>query len=83
VTILGCSGSGKTQLALAKTRELVRQKNRVLITCKSDNLAGYIYCSLKEYAKNKDNYSLQVARFHEIPHLIKKEISESRIVCLI
>ena len=75
-TILGCAGSGKTQLALAKTRELVRQKNRVLITCKSDNLAYYIYCSLKEYAKNKDKYSLQVARFHKIPCLIKKEISE-------
>ncbi|MGK7928513.1 MAG: NERD domain-containing protein [Spirulina sp.] len=76
VTILGCAGSGKTQLALAKTRELVRQKKRVLMTCKSDNLASFIYCSLEEYAKNKDDYSLQVARFHRIEYLLKKDISE-------
>lgn len=72
VTVLGCAGSGKTQLALTKVRELVRQKNRVLITCKSDNLAGWIYSRLQEFAKNQNEYSLQVLRFHKLRKLLEK-----------
>lgn len=71
VVVLGCAGSGKTQLALAKTRELVRQQNKVLITCKSANLAGYLYLALKEYIDNPD-YKIQVSRFNRLPAFLEK-----------
>lgn len=71
VVVLGCAGSGKTQLALAKTRELVRQQNKVLITCKSANLAGYLYLALKEYIDNPD-YDIKVSRFNRLPAFLEK-----------
>ena len=73
VVVLGCAGSGKTQLALAKARELVRQQNKVLITCKSENLAGYLYLALKEYIDNPD-YNIQVSRFHRLPTFLEKQL---------
>ncbi len=78
VVVLGCAGSGKTQLALAKTRELVRQKNKVLIICKSDNLAGYLYFALQEYIINPD-YSIQVSRFNRLPYFLDKKLSLNNI----
>ena len=78
VVVLGCAGSGKTQLALAKTKELIRQKNKVLITCKSDNLAGYFYFSLKEYIENPD-YRIQVSRFHRLPVILEKQLKRNNI----
>lgn len=73
VVVLGCAGSGKTQLALAKTRELVRQRNKVLITCKSDNLAGYLYFTLKEFIDSPD-FNIQVSRFHRLPAFLEKQL---------
>ena len=52
-TILGCAGSGKTQLAIEKARQLSQQKYTTLITCKSLNLSLYIADSLsKEIQSN-------------------------------
>ncbi|MDJ0556523.1 MAG: AAA family ATPase [Microcoleaceae cyanobacterium MO_207.B10] len=62
VIVLGCAGSGKTQLAIAKVRQLIRQKNRVLFTCKSLNLAGVIYLSLQEIIED-ENSDLSVISF--------------------
>ena len=45
-TILGCAGSGKTQLAIEKTRRLCQHQYKTLITCKSINLSLYIADSL-------------------------------------
>lgn len=47
-TILGCAGSGKTQLAIEKTRQLSQQNYTTLITCKSLNLSLYIAASLSQ-----------------------------------
>ena len=47
-TILGCAGSGKTQLAIEKARQLSQHKYTTLITCKSLNLSLYIANSLSQ-----------------------------------
>ncbi len=47
-TVLGCAGSGKTQLAIEKARQLSRQKYITLVTCKSINLSLYIAASLSQ-----------------------------------
>ena len=47
-TILGCAGSGKTQLAIEKARQLSQHKYTTLITCKSLNLSLYIADSLSQ-----------------------------------
>lgn len=46
--ILGCAGSGKTQLAIEKTRRLCQHKIKTLVTCKSPYLSLYLKLSLQE-----------------------------------
>ena len=42
VAISGCAGSGKTTLAMEKTRRLAQQGFRVLLTCYNVNLAEFL-----------------------------------------
>lgn len=67
-TILGCAGSGKTQLAIEKARQLSQQKYITLVTCKSINLSLYIaaslsqeiqsnYCVVSHYSAVTESYS--------------------------
>ncbi len=44
--IAGCCGSGKTMLALEKTRRLAEQGRRVLLTCFNANLADWLRTQL-------------------------------------
>ena len=44
--VLGCAGSGKTQLAIEKIKRLCQHKYTTLLTCKSINLSLYISDSL-------------------------------------
>lgn len=46
--ILGCAGSGKTQLAIEKTRRLCQHKAKTLVTCKSHHLSLYLVSSLED-----------------------------------
>ncbi|WP_414755479.1 AAA family ATPase [Anabaena sp. CCY 9910] len=45
--ILGCAGSGKTQLAIEKARRLCQHHIKTLVICKSINLALYLTASLE------------------------------------
>ncbi|MDZ8189974.1 MAG: nuclease-related domain-containing protein [Nostoc sp. ChiSLP02] len=45
--ILGCAGSGKTQLAIEKARRLSQHNIRTLVICKSNNLSLYLAASLQ------------------------------------
>lgn len=45
--ILGCAGSGKTQLAIEQAKRKTNQKKRTLLTCRSYPLSQYLYASLK------------------------------------
>ncbi|MCC5631317.1 NERD domain-containing protein [Nostoc sphaeroides CHAB 2801] len=45
--ILGCAGSGKTQLAIEKARRLCQHQIRTLVICKSNNLSLYLAASLQ------------------------------------
>ncbi|MGF2034818.1 MAG: NERD domain-containing protein [Nostoc sp. CmiVER01] len=45
--ILGCAGSGKTQLAIEKARRLCQHKIKTLVICKSNNLSLYLIASLQ------------------------------------
>lgn len=45
--ISGCAGSGKTQLAIEKTKRLCQHKIKVLVICKSEYLSQYIAICLK------------------------------------
>jgi len=46
--VLGCAGSGKTQLAIEKARRLCQHKVRTLVICKSNNLSLYLAASLQD-----------------------------------
>jgi hypothetical protein len=46
--ILGCAGSGKTQLAIEKARRLCQHQIKTLIICKSNNLSLYLSASLQD-----------------------------------
>ncbi|MGB3205730.1 MAG: NERD domain-containing protein [Crinalium sp.] len=46
--ILGCAGSGKTQLAIEKTRRLCQHQNKTLVICKSNHLSLYLKAALQE-----------------------------------
>ncbi|MFH7025315.1 MAG: NERD domain-containing protein [Heteroscytonema crispum UTEX LB 1556] len=46
--ILGCAGSGKTQLAIEKARRLCQHQIRTLVICKSNNLSLYLLASLQD-----------------------------------
>ncbi|MTJ53909.1 AAA family ATPase [Anabaena sp. UHCC 0253] len=46
--ILGCAGSGKTQLAIEKARRLCQHKERTLVICKSNHLSLYLQASLQD-----------------------------------
>ncbi len=71
--VLGCAGSGKTQLAIAKVRQLIRQKNRVLFTCKSLNLAGFIYLyPLREIIED-ENSDLSVISFGNLAQRLREK----------
>lgn len=61
--ILGCAGSGKTQLAIEKTRRLCQHKIKTLVTCKSHHLSFYLKLSLQDEINNQ--YCL-VLSFQEI-----------------
>ncbi|MHC5746690.1 MAG: nuclease-related domain-containing DEAD/DEAH box helicase [Nostoc sp.] len=45
--ILGCAGSGKTQLAIEKARRLCQHYIKTIVTCKSNNLSIYLSNSLQ------------------------------------
>lgn len=45
--VLGCAGSGKTQLAIEKAKRLCQHKIRTLVICKSNNLSLYLEASLQ------------------------------------
>ncbi|NQE35402.1 nuclease-related domain-containing DEAD/DEAH box helicase [Microcoleus asticus] len=46
--VLGCAGSGKTQLAIEKARKLCQHKVRTLVICKSNNLSLYLAAALQD-----------------------------------
>jgi DNA helicase IV len=46
--VLGCAGSGKTQLAIEKARRLCQQKDKTLVICKSSNLSLYLAAALQD-----------------------------------
>ena len=46
--VLGCAGSGKTQLAIEKARRLCQHKVKTLVICKSNNLSLYLAASLQD-----------------------------------
>lgn len=46
--ILGCAGSGKTQLAIEKARRLCQHYIITLVICKSNNLSLYLLASLQD-----------------------------------
>lgn len=48
VKITGCAGSGKTQLAIEKVRQLCKSKLKTLLMCSSVELSAYCNLSLKE-----------------------------------
>lgn len=60
--IVGGAGTGKTVLAMEKTRRLVDQGLRVLFLCFSSNLAAWIGKTLEA----KDNALLEVLTFHQL-----------------
>lgn len=49
--ILGCAGSGKTQLAIEKARRLCQHQFKTLVICKSNNLSLYLADSLQDEIK--------------------------------
>jgi hypothetical protein len=49
--VLGCAGSGKTQLAIEKARKLCQHLVKTLVICKSNNLSLYIAASLQDEIK--------------------------------
>ncbi|MGB8691002.1 MAG: NERD domain-containing protein [Microcoleus sp.] len=49
--VLGCAGSGKTQLAIEKARRLCQHKVKTLVICKSNNLSLYLAASLRDEIK--------------------------------
>ena len=49
--VLGCAGSGKTQLAIEKARRLCQHKVKTLVICKSNNLSLYLAASLQDEIK--------------------------------
>jgi hypothetical protein len=60
--IVGGAGTGKTVLAMEKTRRLVDQEMRVLFLCFNSNLAAWIGKTLQ----TKDNALLEVLTFHQL-----------------
>lgn len=46
--VLGCAGSGKTQLAIEKAKRLCQHKIKTLMICKSKNLSLYLEASLQD-----------------------------------
>lgn len=46
--VLGCAGSGKTQLAIEKAKRLCQHKSKTVIICKSNNLSLYLEASLQD-----------------------------------
>ncbi|MFB2876956.1 NERD domain-containing protein [Floridanema aerugineum] len=49
--ILGCAGSGKTQLAIEKAKRLCQHKVKTLVICKSKDLSLYLAVSLQDEIK--------------------------------
>lgn len=60
--IVGGAGTGKTVLAMEKTRRLVDQGLRVLFLCFNSNLAAWIGKTLEA----RDNTLLEVLTFHQL-----------------
>ena len=50
--VLGCAGSGKTQLAIEKARRLCQHLVKTLVICKSNNLSLYLAASLQDEIKS-------------------------------
>lgn len=61
--VLGCAGSGKTQLAIEKARRLCQHLVKTLVICKSNNLSLYLAASLQDEIKR--GYCV-VSSFEEI-----------------
>ncbi|MEG4628682.1 nuclease-related domain-containing protein [Microcoleus sp. AR_TQ3_B6] len=61
--VLGCAGSGKTQLAIEKARRLCQHLVKTLVICKSNNLSLYLAASLQDEIKS--GYCI-VSSFEEI-----------------
>jgi hypothetical protein len=61
--VLGCAGSGKTQLAIEKARRLCQHLVKTLVVCKSNNLCLYLAASLQDEIKR--GYCV-VSSFEEI-----------------
>ena len=61
--VLGCAGSGKTQLAIKKARRLCQHLVKTLVVCKSNNLSLYLAASLQDEIKR--GYCV-VSSFEEI-----------------
>jgi len=61
---LGAAGSGKTFIAMEKSRRLASEGKRVLMTCFNKNLASYLRAELPDliYVSNIHDYFLQAAR---------------------
>ncbi|MGE5353392.1 MAG: NERD domain-containing protein [Syntrophothermus sp.] len=53
VLVKGCAGSGKTQLALRKAKQLADSGKSVLLLCFNTMLGEYLKKEVKGYAKNK------------------------------
>ena len=49
--VLGCAGSGKTELAIEKARRLCQHLVKTLVICKSNNLSLYLAASLQDEIK--------------------------------
>ncbi|MEG4198683.1 nuclease-related domain-containing protein [Microcoleus sp. Pol12A5] len=69
--VLGCAGSGKTQLAIEKARRLCQHLVKTLVVCKSNNLALYLAASLQDEIKR--GYCV-VSSFKEI-YPIKSQLT--------
>jgi hypothetical protein len=50
--ILGCAGSGKTQLAVEKAKRLCQHQIKTCVTCKSSYLSLYLTASLQDEIQN-------------------------------
>jgi hypothetical protein len=50
--ILGCAGSGKTQLAIEKAKRLCQHQIKTCVTCKSSYLTLYLTASLQDEIQN-------------------------------
>ena len=69
--VLGCAGSGKTQLAIEKARRLCQHLVKTLVICKSNNLSLYLAASLE----NEINTGYCVVSIFEEIHPRKSQLT--------